>query len=248
VALGSNAIAWEHRIDDVLAPRLAYRRGSGRWLVTGTSGEDRIVAVEGIIDGSDPQRREWNLDDQHGVADAWAIQGDTVLFAHRSLDFEFGPMPGSAWSLTMMAMLDQIGTRVTKITPAGPTEIAASQLDTTCSDRALEGDGLICTTFDGARTQLFTLTPGDATPQSIGSIAGHFISYRPARDGWLSGWVYAGMLSGPTQLAVDLVSRRAITLPGDFRADEITVAGRTAATLHHDAASTRVRLYPIQAP
>jgi hypothetical protein len=41
------------------------------------------------------------------------------------------------------------------------------------------------------------------------------------------------------------VSGRAITIPRDLRADELTVAGGVAAVLAHTGSTTRVRLYRL---
>jgi hypothetical protein len=98
--------------------------------------------------------------------------------------------------------------------------------------------------FDGTRTHLFVLDPAGGMAQPIGSLAGRFVSYRPTREGWLSGWINSGWIDS-TQLAVDVVSRRAIGMPRELRAGELTVAGRVAATLTHGASSTHVRLYRL---
>jgi hypothetical protein len=58
-----------------------------------------------------------------------------------------------------------------------------------CFDRVLDAARLVCAAFDGTRTHLFVLEPGGNPPQPIGSLAGHFLSYRQTREGWLSGWV-----------------------------------------------------------
>ena len=183
------------------------------------------------------------MSDRQSWGDAWAIDGETLLVAQKRLDFD--PADGSLWGLTMMAMLDHMRTRLTRITPNGTTEIATSQLDVTCSDRVFDAERLVCMAFDGASTHLLTVAPGEQAPQPIGSLAGQFVSYRPTRDGWLSGWVTTGVWINSSQLAVDVVSRRAIAIPSEFRADELTVVGRMAGTLAHDATSTRVRLYRI---
>jgi Zn-dependent protease with chaperone function len=47
VTLQPRAVVWERRIDDLQHGRLAYRRDSGRWLLTGPSFDGRIVVVEG---------------------------------------------------------------------------------------------------------------------------------------------------------------------------------------------------------
>jgi hypothetical protein len=121
------------------------------------------------------QRREWSIIDQNGWPDAWAVDGDGVLVAHRQFDLE-----GLSW--TMLFMLDHLQTRLTRITSNGTSKIAASQLDTSCSDRAFDAARLVCLAFDGTRTHVLAVdTTGD--PQPIGSLSGHFVSYRPMRDG-----------------------------------------------------------------
>jgi hypothetical protein len=202
----------------------------------------RIVSVEGKVGSANVQRREWSTANQPAWADAWAVEGDTILVAQK--DFGLDLVDGGMWNLTMMVMLDQMPTRLTRITPSGATEIATSQLDTSCSDRVLDAARLVCMAFDGSRTHLFVLEPGGSPPQPIGSLGGHFINYRPTREGWLSGWIDSGWINS-TQIAVDVVGRRAIAIPRELRANEFTVAGRMAATLAHGASSTRVRLYRL---
>jgi hypothetical protein len=242
VTLQPRAVVWERRIDDLQHGRLAYRRDSGRWLLTGPSFDGRIVVVEGKVGTADVQRREWNSAGGPGWADVWAVDGDSVLLAQK--EFDLDQVAGGAWSWTMMVMLDQMPTRLTRITPNGATEIATSQLDTSCSDRVLDLARLVCMAFDGTRTHLFVLDPAGGMAQPIGSLAVRFVSYRPTREGWLSGWINSGWIDS-TQLAVDVVSRRAIGMPRELRAGELTVAGRVAATLTHGASSTHVRLYRL---
>jgi len=244
VVLSPRAVSWEYFIDEsLLMPRLSYQRAKHRWLVTGASADGRIVSVEGTFGREEVVRREWAITDRQGPADAWAIEGDTVLLAHRSFDVD--TLPDSPWGLAMMALLDQSETRLTRFTPAGPADVATSQLDTTCSDRALGGERIVCTVFDGTRTHLLVLDPHGSGPRSIGSLAGHFAGYRPAREGWLTGWTTSGGWLTPTQLAVDVASGRAIIVPRELGAQEIAVAGRVAGTVQHEGASTRVRLYRV---
>ena len=217
--------------------RLSYRAGTQRWLVTGMSLEGRLVAIEGSVGAKDAQRREWNIADQAGWPDAWAVDGDSVLIAQRQFELE-----GLSW--TMLFMFDHMQTRLTRITPSGTSPIAASQLDTSCSDRAFNDARLACLAFDGNRTHLLSVDPS-GIPEAIGSINGHFVSYRPARDGWLSGWLTSGRWLNSTQLAVNVHSGRAIAIPRDVRADELTVAGTTSARLSHSGMSTRIRRYIV---
>ena len=237
VTLPAQAVDWEQQIRNVHIARLAYRSTAQRWVVTGMSLEGRLVAVEGAAGGADVQRREWSIADQPGWPDAWAVDGDSVLVAQRQFDLE-----GLSW--TMLFMLDHMQTRLTRITPNGTSRIAASQLDTSCSDRAFDAARLACMAFDGTRTHLLSVDP-TGVPQPIGSLKGHFVSYRPTRDGWLSGWLTSGRWLNSTQLAVDVVSGRAVAIPHELRADELTVVGGTAGVLSHSGMSTRVRLYRL---
>jgi Zn-dependent protease with chaperone function len=237
VTLPAGAVAWEQRIQNLHLARLSYRADSNRWIVTGMSLERRLVAVEASVGSADLHRREWSIADQNGWPDAWAVDGDSVLVAQKQFDID-----GLSW--TILFMLDHMQTRLTRITPNGTSKIAASQLDTSCSDRALDSARLVCLAYDGTRTHLLALDPAGA-PQAIGSLSGHFVSYRSTRDGWLSGWLTAGRWMNSTQLAVDVSGRRALTIPRESRVDELTVAGRVAGTLAHTGTSTRVRLYQL---
>jgi hypothetical protein len=141
-------------------------------------------------------------------------------------------------------MFEHLQTRLTRVTPNGTSRIAASQLETSCSDRAFDGARLVCMAFDGGSTHLLAIDPaGD--PQPIGSLSGHFVSYRPTREGWLSGWLTSGRWVNSTQLAVDAVSGRAVAIPRELRADELTVVGQVAGALSHSATFTRVRLFRL---
>jgi hypothetical protein len=205
----------------------------------------QIVSVHGTIDGSDVRRRDWDADQRVDPTDAWAIDHDTLLVAHRTFGFDL-ESPVAAWSLALTAMLQQSETRLTRIGPGRAREVITSQLEATCSDRLFGGARLVCTAFDGARTQLLAFDPAGHDAQSIGSLAGSFMGYRQT-DGWLSGWSRAGgLLSGATRMAVDVAGRRAIAIDHDAGADEIIGVGRTAATLHHDVAGTRIRLYSVE--
>jgi Zn-dependent protease with chaperone function len=237
VTLPSQAIAWEQQIPNVHLARLSYRPGTQRWVVTGMSLEGHLVAVEAALGSTDVHRSEWNIADQTGWPDAWAVDGDSVLVAQRQFDLD-----GLSW--TMLFMLDHMQTRLTRITPSGTSKIAASQLDTSCSDRAFDAARLACLAFDGTRTHVLAVDP-TGVPQPIGSLKGHFVSYRPTRDGWLSGWLTSGRWLNSTQLAVNVVSGRAIAIPRELRADELTVVGGTAGVLSHSGLTTRVRLYRL---
>ena len=243
VRLEPRTTAWEHRIENLRAGRLAYRRESNRWMVTGTSLEGQLVSVEARLGSTDVQRREWNTAEPYAWADAWALEGDTVLLARRQVDID--ALGGNILSSTLTVLLSQIPTRLTRIGPTGTVDVATSQLDTTCSDRVFDAR-LVCMAFDGTRTHLFVLEPSDATPRPVGSIAGRFMSHRPTAGGWVSGWLSDDWLSS-TQLAIDVHSRRAISLPGELNANELTVWGDIAATLTHGGRSTRVRLYRLDA-
>jgi len=237
VVLPTAVVSWEQRIPDVNAARLSYRNASHRWMVSGMSLEGRLVAVEGSVGSAEMNRREWNVADQAGWPEAWAVDGDSVLVADRRFDVE-------SLNWTMLFMFDHVQTRLTRATPSGTSRIAASQLETSCSDRALDGARLVCMAFDGASTHLLAIDP-TGEPQPIGSLAGHFVSYRPTRDGWLSGWLTSGRWANSTQLAVDAVSGRAVAIPRDLRADELTVVGQVAGALSHSATFTRVRLFRL---
>jgi hypothetical protein len=235
---------WEHRIENLTAGRLAFRRESNRWVVTGHSFGGQLVSVEASLGSADVQRREWNTAERHGWADAWALEGDTVLLARKQFDLDV--MGGGAFSSTLTLLLSHIPTRLTRIGPAGPIDIATSQLDTTCSDRVFDAARLVCMAFDGKRTHLFVFEPSDSLPRPVGSIAGHFLSYRPTAGGWVSGWLNDDWLTS-TQLAIDVRSRRAISIPGELAASELTVWGNLAATLSPVGTSTRVRFYRLDA-
>jgi len=101
--------------------------------------------------------------------------------------------------------------------------------------------------YDGARTHVLTFAPVEAAAQPIGSVSGRFLTSRPTREGWLSGWATTGTgaVSMPAQVAIDLASRRLVAFPRELRAEEVTVAGHIAAMLTHEASSTRVRLYTL---
>jgi Zn-dependent protease with chaperone function len=243
--VGSDSAAWEQSIENLAGPRLAYRRGSNRWVVTGMDDEGRLVSVEGIVGGGSLTRREWNLMDRDEVTEAWAIEGDTALRAQRG--FGFDPRGGGALALTLMAMLDGLETRLTRITPAGRTDVAVSRLETFCTDHAFNGERLVCMAYDGARTHVFAFAPAADTPDAIGSLAGHFLASMPTREGWVSGWTTTGLgaVNLPGYVALDLVSRRLVAVPGELRAEEVTAAGDVAAIVTHDTSSTRVRLYAL---
>jgi hypothetical protein len=239
VTLPSQAVAWEQQIPNVHLARLSYRPGTQRWIVTGMSLEGHLVAVEAALGSTDVRRREWNIADQAGWPDAWAVDGDSVLVAQRQFDLD-----GLSWA--MLFMLDHMQTRLTRITPSGTSKIAASQLDTSCSDRAFDAARLACLAFDGTRTHVLAVDP-TGVPQPIGSLKGHFVSYRPTRDGWLSGWLTSGRWLNSTQLAVNVLSGRTIAIPRELHADELTVVGGTAGVLSHSGMSTRVRLFKLSA-
>jgi Zn-dependent protease with chaperone function len=244
VRVETRTTEWEHRIQNLTAGRLAYRRESKRWMVTGNSFDAQLVSVEALLGGSEVKRREWNTAEQSAWADAWALEGDTVVLARK--DFDLDMLHGNIMSSTLSMLLSQIPTRLTRIGPTGTIDIATSQLDTTCSDRAFDAARLVCLAFDGTRTHLVVLEPRDSTPRPVGSIGGRFMSYRPAAGGWVSGWLHDDWLT-TTQLAIDLQSGRAISLPREFSANELTVWGHVAATLTHLGTSTRVRLYRLDA-
>jgi len=237
VTLPSQAVVWEQQIPNLHNARLSYRSGAQRWIVTGMSLEGRLVAVEANVGSTEVRRRDWNIADQTGWPDAWAVDGDSVLVAQRQFDVE-----GLSW--TLLFMLDHMQTRLTRITPNATSKIAASQLDTSCSDRAFDAARLACLAFDGTRTHLVSVDPAGVS-QPIGSLKGHFVSYRPTRDGWLSGWLTSGRWLNSTQVAVNVVSGRAVAIPRELRADELTVVGETAGVLSHAGMSTRVRMYRL---
>jgi Zn-dependent protease with chaperone function len=235
------AVVWAERLQNLQSGRLAYRSASDRWLVTGTTLEGNLASVESAVGRRGVRRREWSLDEAPGWSDAWAIQGETVLTARK--EFPFDPTDGDALGLMLKMMFDQMPTRLTRITPAGAADVATSQLDTSCTDRALDAERLVCLAFDGSRTQFFAVEPRSGTLAPIGSIAGHFVSHRPTRAGWVSGWIDAHGWIDPRQLAVDVVGGRAIAAPRG--AGEFTAVGRVAGTLTYGGASTRVRLYRL---
>lgn len=237
IVLPAAAVAWEQRIPNVNVARLSYRNASQHWIVSGMSIEGRLVAVEGSVGSEDMNRREWNVADQTGWPEAWAVDGDSALVADRRFDVD-------SLNWTMLFMFDHLQTRLTRVTPNGTSRIAASQLETNCSDRAFDSARLVCLAFDGASTHLLAIDPA-GEPQPIGSLNGHFVSYRPTRDGWLSGWLTSGRWANSTQLAVDAVSGRAVAIPRALRADELTVVGQVAGALSHSATFTRVRLYRL---
>jgi hypothetical protein len=233
---------WEHRIENVTAARLAYRRESNRWVVTGHSFDGQLVSVEAPLGSPDVQRREWTTVERHGWTDAWALEGDTVLLARKQFDLD--AIGGGALSSTLTLLLSHIPTRLTRIGPTGTIDIATSQLDTTCSDRVFDAARLVCMAFDGKRTHLFVFEPNDSAPRPVGSIAGHFLSHRPTVGGWVTGWLNEDWLT-TTQLAIDVQSHRAISMPPELAANELTVWGNVAATLTHLGTSTRVRFYRL---
>jgi Zn-dependent protease with chaperone function len=244
IRLEPRTTVWEHRIENLRAGRLAYRRESSRWVVTGVGFDGQLTSAEAQLGSTDVQRREWKTAEPYGWADAWALEGDTVLLARRQFDLE--ALGGGFLNSTLTLLLSHIPTRVTRIGPSGATEVATSQLDTTCSDRVLDGARLVCMAFDGTRTHLFVLEPNDATPRPVGSIAGRFMSHRPTTGGWMSGWLNDDWLT-TTQLAIDVHSHRAVSMPEGLHANELTVWGNTAATLTHDGQSTRIRFYRLAA-
>jgi Zn-dependent protease with chaperone function len=244
VRLETRTTAWEHRIENLRAGRLAYRRASNLWVVTGTSFDGQLVSVEARLGSSEVERREWNTSEPYGWADAWALEGDTVLLARKQFDLDV--LGGGALSSTLTLLLSHIPTRLTRIGPTGPIDVATSQFDTTCSDRVFDAARLVCMAFDGTRTHLFVVEPSDATPRPVGSIGGHFLSYRPTTGGWVSGWLNDDWLTS-TQLAIDVHSRRAISIPRELGANELTIWGNVAATLTHAGTSTRVRFYRLDA-
>ena len=245
LTIRSASVEWERPIDDdLLTPRLAYRSAEKRWIASGMTVDGQLVSIDGTVDGGEARRRNWTVDRRIDPTDTWAIDGDAMLVAHRTYGFDMESP--AAWSLALTAMLQQSETRLTKITPSGASEIATSQLDATCSDRLFGGARLVCTVFDGAGTQVLVFDPAGHQAQAIGSLAGSFMEYRQT-DGWLSGWSRAGgLMSGATRMAVDVAGRRAIAIDHDAGADEIIGVGHTAATLHHDVAGTRIRLYKVE--
>src|SRR5262249_40956852 len=171
--------------------------------------------------------------------------GHPALRAQRTFDFDLRET--GALNLTMAAMLDPLETRLTRVTPAGQSQIAVSRLDTICTDHALEAERLVCMAFDGARTHVLTFAPAWDAAQPIGWFAGHCLPARPTREGWVSGWTTtnAGMMNLPTPVAIDLTSRRLVVFPRELRVEEVTAAGPVAAAVSHDMASTRIRLYSL---
>lgn len=245
VQLEPQSTIWEHRIENLRAGRLVYRRDANSWVVTGVSFDGQLVSVTARLGDADVDRREWNTEEPYGWADAWALDGDTVLLARKQ--FDFATLDRGIVSSMLTLLLSHIPMRLTRIGPNGPVDVATSQLDTTCSDRAFEAARLVCMAFDGTRTHLFVLDPSDPTPRPVGSIAGHFLSYRPTAGGWVSGWLNNDWLTS-TQLAVDVRSRRALSMPRELGVNELTVWGEIAAALTHTANSTRVRLYRLTTP
>ena len=244
VRLQPRTTVWEHRIENLNGGRLAHRRESNQWVVTGSGPAGELVSAQGRIGGSDVERREWTTSEKYEWADAWALDGDSVLLARKQFDLDVAG--GGVLGSTLTILLSNIPTRLTRIGPAGPIDVATTQFDTTCSDRVFDAKRLVCMAFDGARTHVFVLGPRDAAPQPVGSIGGHFASYRQTTGEWVSGWLNDDWLTS-TQLAIDVQSRRAISIPSELRANELTVWGNVAATLAHLGGSTRVRFYRLAA-
>ena len=201
-------VVWQQRVEDLVAPSLSIDRHALTWRLTGWTGEHGLARAEGAIGAADVEHTRWPVDPtSEAMVAAFTTTGREALVVESRYDAGiFDDLP-PRWRL-MLVILQRFSqeSRYWRLNPDGRTDLGVSRLGADCHAGVVSPAALVCVTFDGTRSRIFTL---DMTGriQPLGSIIGRFSGNENAIPGWLSGWIES------TPAAIRLSTGEAFRLP-----------------------------------
>jgi len=236
-------VLWRHRVPELQGASLSLTRDRG-WHLQGWDRDEAIMRADGTIGGAEFRQRRWPAT---YARDAWinamTTAGPEPLVVETRYDRGLlQRLPARAW---MFALMLHSGTQQSRYWLAGDAAakpLGESRLGVDCSTGVADG-ALICSVYDGARTRLLRLDPGDGSVSAVGVLEGRFVAEDDAVEGWLTGWQES------SAVAVDLVNRRVLRLPrSEGVADTLSVSGSRLAAIVMGNERSALRVYRIPAP
>jgi Zn-dependent protease with chaperone function len=234
-------VLWEQRVEDLLAPRLSFDQSGHRWRLTGWTADETMVRAEGAIDSAEIERMRWPAAATGEAAvNAFTTSGTDALVVETRFDAgPFERLPPRWYVMLLMLQRYNQESRYWRIGPASRVELGMSRLGADCHAGLLAEDALVCSSFDGTRTRLFTLR-ADGRIHGLATIDGRFTSDRNIVPGWLSGWAES------TPVAIRLATRDAFRLPEDHGpVGHLSASADRLAAVTFAASGPTVRIYAL---
>ena len=241
VTLSGREVVWQQRVDDLIAPVLTLDAASQKWRLTGWTADRGMARAEGVIGSAQVDAVRWPADDtDEAMVGGFTTMGRDALVVESRYDAGVFDSLSPRWQ--MMSLLLQRFNQKSKywrLGPDGRRELGVSRLGADCRADVTAADALVCLTFDGTRTRLFTLHSSGRI-EGLGWLNGRFSLDQNGVPGWLSGWMES------TPAAIRLATGQAFRLPMDrFGVTHVTANGDRLAAVIYDHHGAKVRTYQV---
>ena len=230
---------WERRVKGIGTPALSYRPATRRWQLLGVDSRGGIVRAMAPIGGEEVETTRWSPSpDPDRWPQAIAASGERALVVEtRSPSFGDTRL-WLVWSLMQGFRMES---RVSRVDPAGHTELAKTQFMAQCLAALVPDESLMCSAFDGTRTRFAAFDAATSRVTAMTWMPGRFAGTAMSEDGWISGWL------GSEPVAVRPTTREGLRLTRSrFQASQVVAHGSTLATLSYSERGSVLRLYRLQ--
>jgi Zn-dependent protease with chaperone function len=231
---------WRRRINGIGAPVLSYRASTRTWQLLGVDNRGGVVRATAVLGDGDVDTTRWAASpDPTRWPQVIAASGNQALVVETTTP-SFGDARVSLlWSLLQGFRMES---RVSRVDPAGRTELARTRFTAQCLAAFVPGDSLMCSAFDGSRTRFAALDAATGSVTSMTWVDGRFAGHAISEDGWMSGWL------GSEPVAVRPSTREGLRLPRSrYQVSQVVAHGRTLAALSFSPRGSMLLLYRLHA-
>ena len=229
---------WEQRVTGIVTPVLSYRAASRTWQLLGVDTNRGIVRASAVLGDSQVDTMRWAPPpDPTRWPQVIATSGSHALMVETRY-----PSIGntSLWVLWSLMQGLRMESRLTRVDPAGHTELARTRFTAQCLAAIVPDERLICSVFDGTRTRFAAIDPATSNVTSMAWLPGMFAGAAISDDGWMSGWL------GSEPVAVRPSTREGLRLSRSrYHPGQVVAHGSTMATLSYAESGSTLRLYRL---
>ncbi len=221
-------VIWERFVRDLSATSLFLDRAAARWGLLGWDGDESIMRVEGLLDGTAVEEKRWSLprDAADGFIAAMTTAGADALVLETR--YERGLLAGALpwrWTWAHVLLRPNTVSQYAKLTAHGRQNLGNSKLEVNCVANVMPNGALACTAYDGSRTRVVTISATTGHVDGIGWLEGRFVSDQRTVRGWLTGW------AGAYPVAISVTTGEAFRMPAFGTMNLAPVAGNRLAAL-----------------
>ena len=244
VSLSSgNAVVWHQAVPGLVWPRLSIDAARTTWSLFGESQQGEMRRIRGDMTGAITGDERWpDRRDDETPRLPLAIVGRDALVLDAQYEISWIDRTNAVRWLRPFQPPTRSQSRLVALSDRGAATLAESRLEVDCQPSPIEGEPTACSVFDGTRTRVIVVSPGDWRITPVMTLPGRFMAFGHGGGHAIHGW----WRNLPVVLHLD--SKSVIRLAESARASipGLVASGRMLAAYSYGGQRSVIRVYDIR--